>query len=351
MERYKDLNTQLKLAKVFKAVISAGLVAPVFVSVSACEKAKPVVEEAQATATIPTTQETTPPTTQETVSPTTETTPETTAEVIINAPAIEGLKFDNSTKTYFAEAGNPYGLEAGVEAGIYVKDAIEINGKMEDSVGLDPKIIEYKQNEIYKETKEYLCPIVFPLNEVKGIKIKEMDVEPKIEGDHTSLGIELPPDTNFSIPASGEWLFYPGGEGLTEYDVLIFQYDVGVKDRIGQIEMDFKGVNIIKDMEKEEKTIFNNENPEGIKITVGNDTLKLGEVFGTNIGNDYLGKFNNESDNIKFKEPGLYQFGLILIKDSPLKGAEKLLSIKKDNKEIKIFIFNNSQKTAHAQTN
>lgn len=47
MERYKDLNTQLKLAKVFKAVISAGLVAPVFVSVSACEKAQPVVGEKQ----------------------------------------------------------------------------------------------------------------------------------------------------------------------------------------------------------------------------------------------------------------------------------------------------------------
>lgn len=36
----KEINNkkQEKLAKVFKAVISAGLVAPVFVSVSACEK-------------------------------------------------------------------------------------------------------------------------------------------------------------------------------------------------------------------------------------------------------------------------------------------------------------------------
>ncbi|MHB8278785.1 MAG: hypothetical protein ACYDIA_14180 [Candidatus Humimicrobiaceae bacterium] len=44
MERYKDLNTQLNLAKVFRAVISAGLVAPVFVSVSACEKKTPAAE-------------------------------------------------------------------------------------------------------------------------------------------------------------------------------------------------------------------------------------------------------------------------------------------------------------------
>ena len=67
MERYKDLNTQLKLAKVFKAVISAGLVAPVFVSVSACEKDKPVIEEIE----------------QETISTTQETTPEITASVEI----------------------------------------------------------------------------------------------------------------------------------------------------------------------------------------------------------------------------------------------------------------------------
>jgi len=41
MERLKDNNTQEKLAKVFKSVISAGLVAPVFVSISACDKIMP----------------------------------------------------------------------------------------------------------------------------------------------------------------------------------------------------------------------------------------------------------------------------------------------------------------------
>lgn len=45
MERQTRQQNIRKTTKVFKAVISTGLVAPVFVSVSACEKAKPVVEE------------------------------------------------------------------------------------------------------------------------------------------------------------------------------------------------------------------------------------------------------------------------------------------------------------------
>jgi len=63
MERLSNIKKQEKLAKVFKAVISAGIVAPVFVSVSACEKAEPVVEESESIQL----QETTSPTTTETV--------------------------------------------------------------------------------------------------------------------------------------------------------------------------------------------------------------------------------------------------------------------------------------------
>lgn len=82
MERYKDLNTQLKLAKIFRAVISAGLVAPVFVSVSACEKSKPVVEESVVSVATTQAPETTLP-------PTTET-PTTKEEI----KKFEGLKIE-----------------------------------------------------------------------------------------------------------------------------------------------------------------------------------------------------------------------------------------------------------------
>ena len=92
MEKEINLKNQEKLAKVFKAVISAGLVAPVFVLVSACEKANPVVEETETTQG----QETKPPV-KENNSTTTETTPETTAEI----KKFEGLKIDLITDPSF----------------------------------------------------------------------------------------------------------------------------------------------------------------------------------------------------------------------------------------------------------
>jgi len=45
MEREPYNRKQGKIAKAFKAVISAGLVAPVFVSLSSCKEAPTVVEE------------------------------------------------------------------------------------------------------------------------------------------------------------------------------------------------------------------------------------------------------------------------------------------------------------------
>ena len=72
---------------------------------------------------------------------------------------IEGLRFDNGT--FFAEAGNPYGLEAETKAGIFIKDAFELNGQMEKSIALDPKIIEYLQKKIMEEKNEFRYPLPF----------------------------------------------------------------------------------------------------------------------------------------------------------------------------------------------
>jgi hypothetical protein len=205
MERLPDSKTQEKLAKVFKAVISAGLVAPVFVSISACEKSKPVVEEAQATATIPTTIETTP---------TTETTPSTTVApttteaapieyegVII--PPIEGLRFNNQSGTFLAETGNPYGLEAGLKAGVFIKDAIEINGKMENSIALRPEVMEFLQMQQFKEKGKIFIPIPIDLYKVKGVKINEVESFQNMEGKadwavgkYTSLVFNVPEMTD-----------------------------------------------------------------------------------------------------------------------------------------------------------
>jgi hypothetical protein len=219
MERYKDLNTQLKLAKVFKAVISAGMVAPVFVSVSACEKAKPVVEEAQTTATIPTIIETTSPTTQETAPQTTETTPETTGPIeykgVMITP-IEGLRFDNGT-FYFLK-GNLYGGEVGTEAGKVIIDAFELNGEMEDSIALRPEIIEVLQMKYLEENRELKFPIPFNLEKDKGITMEVVKNEDANNAknlnntrweDFTVLGVNAPKDTiiyaSLKTSLNGQW--------------------------------------------------------------------------------------------------------------------------------------------------
>lgn len=264
-------------------------------------------------------------------------------EEIVNAPEIEGLKFDQATKTYLAEANNPYGLEAGIEAGVYLKEAVEINGEMEDTIGLIPEVIEPIQKKIYDKEKEYLCPIMFNLKKIVGdVKIKEMDVETKIGEGYSFLGINLPPNTNFYIPASGNWIFSPEDNQFPEKS-LIFDYDIGVENDLGGIQMYFKEVNIIKDMEKSSITIAQGENEKETEITIGDDMLKLGEVFGEIADNSYLEMYNNELDYFKFKEPGIYQFGLVLYgkNDSPLRGVEKLLSVEGSEGKIKVFILPN----------
>ena len=174
MKRYKDLNTQLKLAKVFKAVISAGLVAPVFVSVSTCEKAKPVVEEAQASATIPTTIEITSSTTA--VETTTETTPLFIEDEGVIIPTGESLRYDKEANAFFAQADNLYSLEAGEKAGVFVKEAVEVNGKIEPFIGLVPKVLEVLLKKQMEEKKEFSYAFPIDLESAKGIKIKEVDI-------------------------------------------------------------------------------------------------------------------------------------------------------------------------------
>ena len=207
-------RTQVKLAKVFKAVISAGLVAPVFVSVSACEKTKPVVEEAQAIATIPTTPETTAPVSAETVPSITQETVPPTTEVVETGPVeyegvminpIEGLKFDNGT--FFAREGNPYGLEAEAKAGIFVKDAFEFNGQMENSIALRPEVIEVLQKDHLGKNRELKFPIPFNLERDKGItmeivenEIANKSLDIKRAEEFTLVAINTPKDTVFYSP-------------------------------------------------------------------------------------------------------------------------------------------------------
>jgi len=177
MERLSDGKRQKKLAKAFKAVISAGLVAPVFVSAAACGKEQPaVVEKAQAdeqaTAIIETTPETkeTQPLVKEETPPSTEVKEAKPVEwegIMINP--IEGLRFDNGS--FFVLENNPYGLEAETKAGVFIKDAFEFNGEMENSIGLRPEVIEVLQQKYLEENKELKIPVFINLEESKDVKI------------------------------------------------------------------------------------------------------------------------------------------------------------------------------------
>jgi len=95
----------------------------------------------------------------------------------LNLPTFEGLRYEAETNTYFAEAGNPYGLEVDTEAGVFIKDAFEFNGVVENSIGLRPEIIDYWQKKIVKEDHKLLFPIPLDLRKVKVIKIDLLEDE------------------------------------------------------------------------------------------------------------------------------------------------------------------------------
>jgi hypothetical protein len=254
MERLPDNKTQEKLAKIFKAVISAGLVAPVFVSVSACEKAKPVVEEAQATATIPTTIETTPSTTaQETAPPTTEATPQTVEYQGSVFPLPEGSEANSQTGEIFALVGNLYGMEAGTKIGQCIKDAFELNGKMENSIALTPPAIEYLQKKMMEEKHEFKYALPFDFQNAKGIKITEIENkynsptytkvlwdEPKqlaISG--IPLGAEI-----YSPVSTSKLIIWQNSEQIKDWYSILFGVSYAIVGYNDQYDLNYNGNSI-----------------------------------------------------------------------------------------------------------
>ena len=90
-------------------------------------------------------------------------------------PPVEGLRYDKESNTFFTEAGNPYGLEAGEKAGVFVKDAVEINCKMESAIGLVPKVLEVMQKKIMEEEKEFKYALPFNFNNTSSNDYQEID--------------------------------------------------------------------------------------------------------------------------------------------------------------------------------
>lgn len=91
-------------------------------------------------------------------------------------PQITGLTFKEGV--YYAQEGNPYGLEAEVKAGVFIKDAFELNGKMENSIGLRPEVIEFWQRKINLEEREIRFAIPFDLEKLEKAGVQFFEYEP-----------------------------------------------------------------------------------------------------------------------------------------------------------------------------
>lgn len=127
----------------------------------------------------------------------------------VTIPAIEGLKYDAKTNTFFAVEGNPYGLEAETKVGVFVKDAFEFNGQMENSIGLKPEVIEFWQNKVLLESKELRFPFFIDLSKSEGVRVELLENELANEAENldglraenfTLLAIDAPKDTIIYSP-------------------------------------------------------------------------------------------------------------------------------------------------------
>ncbi len=334
----------------FKISLFSLLVIIFTISFISCKEAPAVVEQQQeeekGEVTIPSK-------TKETQ----ETTPETTTEVEkVDAPEIEGLKFDQKTKTYIAEENNPYGLEAGVEAGVYVNDAVEINGKIEDSIGFKAKFIEYIQNKIIQETGEYYFPILTNLKETEGAKMTDLTITEGADKGLKVIAMNLPVGTVFHVPYSGEWTFYYIEKSWYSTNNQAADFWFNVWFDIG--EMNFMGGvmvyssrdgEVLANMEKIDDIIYGETGED-----LGDEKraeMKLGDSLGKILMQTPLNCTKNKEYHV-FDKPGDYQLCIYLIgRDRTIGGVDRLIEIGEGVNKHKVFILPDFQETAHEQNN
>jgi len=183
----------LKPLKIYKYIIIFLIVSFLIFTISCSTTATTTTAAKITTTQIPTTTtsgsttivEQTTTTTTEAATTTTEANKAVEYQGVIIQP-VTGLRFDNGI--FFAEEGNPYGLEVGEKAGVFVKDAIEINGQMENSIALRPEVIEYLEKAEVEKGKWLQIPVPFDLTkkENKGIKmdfVKEEEWNTRYEKD------------------------------------------------------------------------------------------------------------------------------------------------------------------------
>ena len=277
--------------KFFKTFIYIILVAALFVTISSCDKSGQ--EKNHSNTTIPIAETKTPeitiaPTTtiKEAVTATTVEATTTTETEIINVPTIGGLKFDQATKTYIAEAGNPYGLEVGVEAGVYTPNILTIEtvdgtpGNFDKGVAsLDQAVITVLQAEALKEKGEYFFPLLVDVRNIDNLGLVELKMLP--DQGFKSLGIKMPIGTELYSPieSSNFQLVYYKEMGYA-YDETDLQTSFGIKtkNKNGFFDILTTGGNLLLENKIIKET--KQKNNEGKEVTVKTVQLKFGDLIG-----------------------------------------------------------------------
>jgi hypothetical protein len=238
----------------------------------------------------------------------------------IVVPSIEGTKFDKGI-FYFLE-GNEYGGKAGEKAGVFVKDGLEVNGKIENAIGLDSRMIEFKEKEIFERTKERLFPIFIDLTKYEGVKLQELDTAGEEIG-RKILGFSLYVGTEFLAPLSGGWGMFKPFPNLEDKQFFT-NWDTGVKGELGRWEIYFRDAEILARME-EEGSILNPK--DGKMQTFMGAKVKLGDTLGEITSNAPL-------ENFSKSDWGDYQIVTFL------ENEDRIMEVGNGNTVYKVFIFN-----------
>jgi hypothetical protein len=124
-------------------------------------------------------------------------------------PEIEGLEYDAETNIFSTLADNNYGLDADIKAGVFIKDAFELNGIVESSICLIPEIIKKLQDDNLYANHEFQFPIPFDLVRTNSVIMSvipiELDYDDPEKKDfyfdkYTNLQIKIPDNTVLYAP-------------------------------------------------------------------------------------------------------------------------------------------------------
>ena len=346
----ENLINKIILSKIFKGIIVVFMIA-FMVLVAACKEAPAVVEEQQEeekpSGEIPS--ETIPKETKKETPPVVEETPEEIEWEGVKITPIEGLRFDKGT--FFAEAGNPYGLEAGVEAGIWVKEAFKLNGEWQPSIGFSPEVLKVINDE---NKKKGLFVIAWPFNfqENNNLEIFELIST----GGGGGIGIKYSESVKFynsyDCPRSLIGQYIPAKEdpySLQAYKSVVCYPDFKAGGAEAMYGINFVDWNPLINLGKPYSGGASWRLQDIGQINLGE---LLGELLPSNPDFNFLDYANNPN---RFKNPGQFQATLSIGDfNDELKGKYSTARIMKEwnkNKEITVFVWPRSTRPANEQTN